>query len=110
MKEFLRAHEKNVRGVLSFVNIEDMDRAQAFSDRFTSLDWPALLDEYARRVNPLMSGILSQHSYYWVTAQSEYSTDVLFRSRASLQELSPKLISHSMHRRSSTSRLRIPVS
>jgi len=29
--------------------------------------------------------------YYWVTAQAEYSTDVLFRRRADLEELMPRL-------------------
>src|SRR5262249_39907671 len=35
--------------------------------------------------------------YYWVTTQSEYSTDVLFRNRQALSELYPKLLSHSMN-------------
>src|SRR5438552_16268013 len=34
-------------------------------------------------------------SYYWVTAQSEYSTDILFKSAAHLSELYPRLLSHS---------------
>jgi len=29
----------------AFVWIEDMARAQRFSDRFASLNWPAILDE-----------------------------------------------------------------
>ncbi len=33
--------------------------------------------------------------YYWVTAQSEYSTDILFKSPAQLSELYPRLLSHS---------------
>src|SRR4029450_2152664 len=33
--------------------------------------------------------------YYWVTAQSEYSTDVLFRTREDLEELMPRLLSYS---------------
>ena len=33
--------------------------------------------------------------YYWVTAQSEYSTDILFKSAADLNELYPRLLSHS---------------
>lgn len=34
--------------------------------------------------------------YYWVTAQCEYATDILFRTASDLKELYPKLISHSM--------------
>src|SRR5207247_7848445 len=33
-------------------------------------------------------------SHYWVTAQSELSTDILFRSRQGLSELYPELLSH----------------
>ena len=33
--------------------------------------------------------------YYWVTAQSEYSTDILFRKRAGLEELMPRLCRYS---------------
>jgi hypothetical protein len=78
------------------VRVEDLERAQAFSDRLPSLNWPQILHSYARRVNPLLDGILGEQRYYWVTAQSEYSTDVLFRNRAALSELYPRLISHGM--------------
>ena len=33
--------------------------------------------------------------YYWVTAQSEYSTDILFRKRADLEELMSRLCQYS---------------
>jgi hypothetical protein len=33
-------------------------------------------------------------NYYWVTEQAEYSTDVLFASRAKLAELYPRLLHH----------------
>jgi hypothetical protein len=79
-----------------FIRVEELARAQAFADRLPSLPWPEVLDGYARRVNPLLGGLLGQQRYYWVTSQSEYSTDVLFRSRQSLAELYPRLISHGM--------------
>ena len=78
-----------------FIDVEDLERAQAFSDRFTSLEWPQILSWYAHQVNPLMEGILFGLSYYWVTTQSEYATDVLFKNRAALKELYPRLLSHS---------------
>src|SRR2546422_575942 len=79
----------------AFLWIEDLARAQKFSDRFSSLDWPRLLNRYAKKINPLMADILRTMSYYWVTAQSEYSTDILFNSAAHLSELYPRLLSHS---------------
>lgn len=79
-----------------FIHVGDLARAQALADRFTSLDWPKVLDVYAKRVNPLLGKLLGKQGYYWVTAQSEYSTDILFKNRQALTELYPKLISHGM--------------
>jgi hypothetical protein len=78
-----------------FVRIDDLKRAQRFSDRFNSLDWPRLLGNYARMVNPLKTDLLRSMDDYRVTAQSEYSTDTLFKSPAQLRELYPRLLSHS---------------
>lgn len=78
-----------------FVGVADVARAQRFSDRLSALTWPAILNALARRVNPLMGSLLGRMQYYWVTAQCEYSTDVMFKSAADLKELYPKLISHS---------------
>jgi hypothetical protein len=33
--------------------------------------------------------------YYWVTAQSEYATDLVFKSRQQLTEFFPRLLAHS---------------
>src|SRR2546422_9122254 len=41
-----------------------------------------------------MQDTLQDCSHYWVTAQSELSTDILFRSRQGLSELYPELLSH----------------
>jgi hypothetical protein len=79
----------------AFVWIEDMAKAQKFSDRFAALDWPRLLNRYAKKINPLFNDLLKPMQYYWVTAQSEYSTDVLFKSSDLLDELFPRLLSHS---------------
>lgn len=79
----------------AFLWIEDLEKAQKFSDRFCSLDWPRLLNRYAKKVNPLMADLLKTMPYYWVTAQSEYSTDILFKRAADLSELYPRLLSHS---------------
>ena len=78
-----------------FLHIEDLAKAQKYADRFQSLDWPRILNRYARRVNPQMQDILHPLQYYWVTAQSEYSTDVLFKRPQDLCELYPQLLSHS---------------
>ena len=79
----------------AFTWIEDLPRAQKFADRFCSVEFPRVLGRYAKLVNPLMSNLLKPMTYYWVTAQSEYSTDILFKSPAHLNELYPRLLSHS---------------
>jgi hypothetical protein len=77
-----------------FIDVDDLQRAQAFSDRFASLDWPKRLDRYARQINPLLCDLLASQSYYWVTAQAEYATDVIFKRRQTLAQLFPRLLSH----------------
>jgi len=76
-------------------SVGDITKAPKFADRFQSLDWPRVLNRYARLVNPQMHDILRPFQYYRVTTQSEYSTDVIFNSRQDLCELSPQLLSHS---------------
>ena len=79
-----------------FLWLEDLARAQRFADRLTSVNWPKVLDRYARQVNPLLGSLLGRMQYYWVTAQCEYATDVMCRSASDLKDLYPKLVSHSM--------------
>jgi hypothetical protein len=79
----------------AFLWIEDPARAQKFAERFANLNWPKILGRYARLVTPQMKDILHNAQHYWVTAQSELSTDVLFKSRPQLSELYPELLSHS---------------
>jgi len=76
-----------------FFQIGDWKRAQKLADRFTGLDWQGILERYARFVNPLLRGILHGYKHYWVTSQSEYSTDIAFKSSADLRDLFPRLLS-----------------
>jgi hypothetical protein len=46
-------------------------------------------------VTPQLQDILHGCQYYWVSAQSEYSTDILFKTRQNLCERYSKLLSHS---------------
>lgn len=82
----------------AFTQLEDPKAAQKIADRFAGLNWPKQLAKWARRVNPLLTrgGCLSHLSYYWVTDQAEYASDVLFASRKQLRELSPRLVNHAV--------------
>jgi hypothetical protein len=79
-----------------FVRVADLPRAQRLADRFAHLNWPRLLNRYARQVVPQLDDVLHGCEYYWVAAQAEYSTDVMFKTAEGLRELYPRLLSHSM--------------
>ena len=52
----------------AFFWIEDMARAQKFSDRFASRNWPKILSKYAQMVTPQLQDILKDCQHYWVRA------------------------------------------
>jgi hypothetical protein len=78
-----------------FLRVDDWKRAQKFADQFAGLNWPPILERYAHYVNPLLKNLLRGYQHYWVTSQSEYSTDIIFKSSSDLRELFPHLLSHS---------------
>jgi hypothetical protein len=86
---------KYLRADHAFLRVDDLVRAQRLADGFASADWVRVLGRYARRISPLLGGLLAPMRYYWVTSQSEYSTDVLFHTRADLEELMPRLLRYS---------------
>ncbi len=80
----------------AFTALDEPERAQELAHRFAKLPWVKQLTRWARQVNPLLKGRgwLSGMSYYWVTEQAEYATDILFASREKLGELYPRLLHH----------------
>lgn len=79
----------------AFLEIDDFDRAQELADQFSKLDWVKILDRFVQPVNPLLEQPwLGQRSYRWVIDQAEYSTDLLFLTRAKLAEVYPSLLQH----------------
>ena len=81
-----------------FTQIGDLDRAQSMLDDLTARKWPRILNALAQRVNPWLdrrSG-LDLHGYYWSLSESEYATDVMFRSAAALQRIYPALSHHAI--------------
>src|SRR5262249_24915013 len=79
----------------AFTQLDDPQRAQQLADRFERLPWVRRLDRWARLVNPLLGQAwLRDQGYYWVRAQAEYSTDLLFAYRPALADLYPRLLDH----------------
>lgn len=78
------------------VCVEDVAAAQRILDEQLRVSWPKLLDGIAQRLNPVHGELfpLFPISYYWSTYQSEWASDVLFRSPDALARLYPRLVHH----------------
>jgi len=76
-----------------FVWLKDVPAAQKVMDRLLRLNWPTFLDKIAQRVNPILSDILRGYrvAYYWSVYESEWATDVMFRSPSALAAIYPSL-------------------
>jgi len=88
--------------------IEDWPTAQQLMDQQLKVEWPTLLDDIARTLNPIHNEIfeaLPTH-YYWSTYQSEWAIDVVFRQAGVLRRLYPRLVHHAMTTLGSTDVLR----
>lgn len=81
-----------------FVALDDFAAAQTLLNQQLRANWPKLLDDLARMSNPLHDTLLGQVTVpcYWTVDQSEWATDILFRSAADLQALYPRLLRHSI--------------
>ena len=81
-----------------FTWLEDAERAQRLMDQQVRAAWPELLNTIARGLNPRHETMFQAHpiEYYWSTYQSEWATDIMFRDRASLAQLYPRLIHHGL--------------
>ena len=79
-----------------FTWLSDVARAQALADEQLKTDWGGLLNGLALEANPDLKGALGKFSsdYYWSTHQSEWATDVMFKSADDLGRLYPALVRH----------------
>ena len=80
----------------AFTQLDDPDQTQRIADRFAKLNWPKILDRWARQVNPLLDEVLDGYSVQWVVDQAEYATDLLFKSRAALAGLYRALLDYAV--------------
>jgi hypothetical protein len=90
---------RDVRRDNSFSWLEDVAAAQALFDRQVQADWPQLLGELADALNPEHAALFAKAPvrYYWSAEQSEWASDVLFRSRAALQQVYPRLVRYAIN-------------
>lgn len=81
-----------------FVAIDDLPRAQALLDTQLQIDWPAQLAAIVERLNPAHAALLPPGfgTYYWTVHQSEWASDVMFRTPAALAAIYRPLVRSGM--------------
>jgi hypothetical protein len=81
-----------------FVDLEAPARAQRAADAQVTANWPKLLDGLARQANPAWPKAFGafRTAYYWSAYQTEWATDVLFKTPAALAAVYPRLLRHGL--------------
>jgi hypothetical protein len=88
--------------------VEDQARAQQLLDEQIQMDWAKELEHLLKACHPTAKRIAwpLQLKYYWSASESEYATDVLFRSPEALARLYPTLVHHAVRSFGSTDVMR----
>ena len=91
-----------------FTDLEDVARTQALADRQLRTPWDKLLNGLVAQVHPRHRRLFAPHPlhYYWSADETEWATDVLFRSRAALAPLYARLVRHGIQTFGATDVLR----
>jgi hypothetical protein len=78
--------------------VDDPDLAQQLLDEQTQADWPALLQELVQPIHPLWQFLHQEINtpYYWMTEQSEWASDLVFRSATDLARWYPRWVHHGL--------------
>lgn len=80
-----------------FTWVRDLPRAQALLDTQVKLDWSAELTRLLSATHPGWSTWPGMdRPPYWSADETEWATDVMFRSRAGLSRLMPGLVEHAL--------------
>jgi hypothetical protein len=86
-----------VRRENAFTWIEDLPAAQRLMDEQLKSNWAAALEGLLPQFHPTWNrffGSEREVGYYWSIQESEWATDVMFRSPQALARLYPQLIRH----------------
>lgn len=82
-----------------FVDVGDVSRAQALLDEQLRTHWDGALGDLVREYHSThaTSPIFRREPYYWSADETEWATDVMFRSPQDLAQLYPALVRHSVN-------------
>lgn len=88
--------------------IEDIAQAQELARKQLKSHWATLLQPLLEQCHPLAGELCHPLalSYYWSINESEYATDVMFKSPSMLARLYPSLVHHGIRHFGSTDVLR----
>ena len=76
-----------------FSYIEDLGRARDLIEEQMRTAWPATLDGLLRRNCPIIDHVVGEPlDYYWSADETEWATDVMFRSTRDLDGVFPSLL------------------
>ena len=80
------------------VSVADFTRAQALADEQPEADWVKVLEPIVDQVHPTRHAMFAGYpmDYYWSCQDSEFASDILFKTPAALSQLYPHLIRHGM--------------
>ena len=79
-----------------FTEVADVPRAQQFLDQQLRFNWSSFLHRLTQRSHPAHRVLFRdpELTHYWSIDESEWASDVMFRSPQALAELYPRLIRH----------------
>jgi hypothetical protein len=79
-----------------FIDIADLPGAQQLVAAQLQTNWPILLDDWVKATNPAHDSVFASCPlpYYWSVEESEWASDIMFRSPQVLAALMPRLIRH----------------
>lgn len=79
-----------------FAWVEDVPKAQSLLNQQLRTNWTGELPKLLRQVHPTDKDIRRpmRLQYYWTVCQSEYATDLMFKSPTELEQLYPSLVHH----------------
>ena len=81
-----------------FVRIEDIAAAQVLLHEQLKTDWAKLLNGLAFNSCPALGQVFMplHQDYYWSADETEWATDIMFKSKDALDALYPSLLGHAM--------------
>lgn len=91
-RQLIREKMGYVKDGNCFTHIDDFPKAGELIEQQLRVNWPELLGALLKRNCPGIATVLQAPlDYYWSADETEWATDIVFRSGAELDELFPKL-------------------